>query len=220
MHDPFPDALDSEADRAASVSTNRYEASLFMTTSRTLKVTRRVLSMISAGVKAGRYSRRDLLMDSNHREEVLDRLIGKVVADLYTEVMRAAGDIRDPRPGSGLVRQLSNAYRKKTRGLLSLVRLALKGSGLVFEDEPDRIRPTISPGALARAALGRARRLQERYLRAGMRPLSATTRRQMKGDLDMLTRMLGQVIGSGGLRQSEIDEIARVMTGLQTRLAD
>ncbi len=130
------DMLD-ELDAVAEVSTNKFEADLFMTSSRAAVVTKRVAAKLRARFASGKTSRWKFVRDSLYREQILDRLVASEVRRLYKAFHARSPDVKNPKPSRKLVAELARAYRKKARGFLSILRLLKAGFGLVFEDEED-----------------------------------------------------------------------------------
>ncbi len=213
------DYLDAEFDGMTTVSIDKYEANLFMTVGRAAQVTRLVAAGLKSRILRGKYDRGRLATDSVYRQQVLDDLVNPAVRRVYTEVMTRAGDIKNPRPGHGLVRELARAYRVKARHFGSIVSSVLRGLGGLFEDEGDRMRDELSPRALAQAALSKARALRRTHLRVrGM--ARGAERALIKSELETLKEMVEKVIGSGNLTQDEIDEIGEIETALEARVED
>ncbi len=130
------DTLD-ELDAMAEVSTNKFEADLFMTSSRAAMVTKRVAAKLRARFAAGKTSRWRFVRDGLYREQILDRLVAAEVRRLYKNFHARSPDIKNPKPSRKLVAELARAYRKKARGFISILRVLKAGFGLVFEDEED-----------------------------------------------------------------------------------
>lgn len=215
MRRDYVDALDAMAD----VSVNKYEADLFMTAGRAAEVTRRVARALRARIKAGNVSRWKLVSDGLYREQVLDRLVGDAVRRLYTEV-QSRPDIANPRPSQALVRELARAYRKRTRSLMSIVRIASKGLGLLFEDDPmgrrsrpiQRVEP---PRVRAQRVHDRVMELARLYLVSGgpIRDPQGTIGREIKA----LEDEMGKIPGAGRLSPEDLERIGDTLDELKRR---
>lgn len=209
------DMADFADDPTYGVSTDAYEADLFLSSGRVATVTRRAVAELRRLVAAKKINRWQFVSNAPYREKTINAVVAKIVKQIYTEHHRRAGS-RKPAPSRKLVRELVAAYRRKARGFASILRMGKFLLGALFEDESDRIQPRISNRALALSAQSHARAFRDTYLRTPKVPSALKDR--LRYDTDMLVRMLSDVIGTGGLSQGEIDEIAAILTGMEQRL--
>jgi hypothetical protein len=216
MYADMFDLEDLADDPTYGVSTDAYEADIFLNSRRVAVVTKRVVAELRRHVAAKQISRWQFVSNAPYREMWINKIVARVATRLYTDHHRKAG-ARKPAPSPKLVRALVSAYRRKARGFASILRMGRFLTGALFEDEADEMRPRISNRALAGAAQNTARAFRERYLRAPK--VSPARKAALQYDVEMLNRMLSDVIGSGGLTQPEVDEIASILEGMEQRLA-
>ncbi|WP_300527274.1 hypothetical protein [Maricaulis sp.] len=126
------DAMSSRA-LARPVSTDRYEASLFMNAARLAAVTRVFSALLVKGVRRGRFQARRLASDSLYRNQVSNLLLMQAVRSVYRQVHGHAS------PSHALTRQLVAAYRSRTNTARTVLGLLARLGGAVFEDETDAL---------------------------------------------------------------------------------
>ncbi len=125
------DEYDAISGRGRPVSTDRYEASIFMKAGRVAQITRYFAAILANGVKRGRYSKMRLLRDSNYRNQVTNIVLMQAIRRVYRQVNGHAS------PSHSLTRHLVAAYKSKTNTARTVLRILSSIGGALFEDEAD-----------------------------------------------------------------------------------
>lgn len=125
------DLSDAMSSRPASrpVSTDRYEASVFMNAARIAATTRVFAALLVQGVRRGRFSGRRMASDSLYRNQITNLLLMRAVRAVYRRVNGQAS------PSHGLTRQLVAAYRSRTNTARTVLGLLARLGGALFEDD-------------------------------------------------------------------------------------
>ena len=211
------DYLDAEFDSMASISINKYEANLFMTSARAARVTKIVVRALASGVRQGKYKLISLMANGLLREQVFDNLIKSAVRRVYADVQIRAGNTRNPKASRGLVSELARAYRKKAGSFTSIISMVRRQLTGLLEDEGDAMRPIIPYGVRGDALVKKALDLQDTHLKVAGRanPREAAL---IRSELAALKKEYDAIKNMSALTDAEDELIRKVMNALMDRI--